>query len=72
MNWLRKLERLVLNFLKLMIALDWQAGFAGRGNDQARVRKAIPTPKATAEANRTKLLKILKAHGIAVELWPSA
>jgi len=24
------------------------------------------------QANRAKLLKILKAHGIAVDLWPSA
>ena len=34
MNWLRKLDRLVLNLLNLMIALRVAGQFAGRGNEQ--------------------------------------
>ena len=47
MKCLHKLEHVVLNFLKLMTALEWQAVFAGRWNEQDGdgFARATPTPK---------------------------
>jgi len=44
-----------------LIVMVSDAGIVSSSNVQPRI-----------QANRAKLLKILKAHGIAVDLWPSA
>ena len=44
-----------------LIVMVSDAGIVSASNVQPRL-----------QANREKLLKILKAHGIAVDLWPSA
>ena len=44
-----------------LIVMVSDAGIASSSNVQPGI-----------QANRAKLLKILKAHGIAVDLWPSA
>jgi hypothetical protein len=44
-----------------LVVAAWGIGIMSSRGDLPRI-----------EANRTKLVKMLKAHGIAVDLWPSA
>lgn len=48
----------------------WPYGLVVMVSDIGLQRSIQDKPKI--QANRTKLLKILQQHGIAVELWPSA
>ena len=48
----------------------WPYGLIVMVSDAGIVSSSNVRPRI--QANRTKLLKILKAHGIAVDLWPSA
>lgn len=48
----------------------WPYGLIVMVSDAGIVSSAKVRPRL--HANRAKLLKILKAHGIAVDLWPSA
>jgi hypothetical protein len=48
----------------------WPYGLVVMGSDIGLLRSIQDKPMI--QTNRTKLLKILKQHGIVVELWPSA
>jgi hypothetical protein len=48
----------------------WPYGLIVMVSDEGVVSSSNVQPRI--QANRAKLLKILKAHGIAVDLWPSA
>jgi hypothetical protein len=48
----------------------WPYGLIVMVSDAGIVSSAKVLPRI--QANRAKLLKILKAHGIAVDLWPAA
>jgi hypothetical protein len=48
----------------------WPYGLIVMVSDAGIVSSSKVIPRI--QANRAKLLKILKAHGIAVDLWPSA
>jgi hypothetical protein len=60
----------VLDILEHLPDSAWPYGLVVAASDIGILssRKDIPR----IDQNRTKLLKVLKSHGIAVELWPSA
>jgi hypothetical protein len=60
----------VLDELEHLPDSAWPYGLIVMVSDAGIVSSANVLPRI--QANRAKLLKILKAHGIAADLWPSA
>jgi hypothetical protein len=60
----------VLDKLEHLPDSAWPYGLIVMVSDAGIVSSSSVQPRI--QANRAKLLKILKAHGIAVDLWPSA
>jgi len=60
----------VLDKLEHLPDSAWPYGLVVMVSDAGIVSSSKVQPRI--QANRAKLLKILRAHGIAVDLWPSA